>query len=525
MKILKVFILSSVLLLASGIATAAEETLTAEIEEIIALDEDVTAEDLDIQEPKLLPSNPFYFLKTWGREIQSAFTFNPVKKAELRKRFANEKLIELKKVVERTERPEAIKRATDNYQAEVVRVKKAVERIKQTTDENPEVNKFLDKHIQQQILHYRLLTKLEGQVPAEAFAKIKEAREAHLEKFGEVMVKLETKIENIGQRLEDNIKKIKGSEFKDFKNLEILDALAEKLPEKAREAVQKVQANTLLRLKDKVEQISPEKLDDFNAYTESISGVKERQIRILESLRGELKASPMIGTKLIETRDRIIENIRTEEKYIGCPQIEKPLANFCKDGRVIVRKNDEGCVIGFSCIKPEQTGACIDLWDPVCGKNGKTYSNKCYAEQADIDVAYRGACKKTECRQDTDCPKSRCTDAQSKCFNGECIVPRCTISSQSKVDCKIDSDCACGVKKGTDECFVGNKDYVDTANQCPDFCTGFGGDLIIRCVENKCQQQRDRKLPTEDDKPEINIFQKNIIDPIKRLFPTTDTTQ
>ncbi|MFH1391083.1 MAG: DUF4382 domain-containing protein [Candidatus Diapherotrites archaeon] len=55
--------------------------------------------------------------------------------------------------------------------------------------------------------------------------------------------------------------------------------------------------------------------------------------------------------------------------------------------------------------------------------------------------------------------------------------------------CEERADCACGVRKGTEECFFGNKEYVDTQIQCPDFCTGVSAGLTIDCVNNKCVQR------------------------------------
>lgn len=56
--------------------------------------------------------------------------------------------------------------------------------------------------------------------------------------------------------------------------------------------------------------------------------------------------------------------------------------------------------------------------------------------------------------------------------------------------CSTDSDCACGIHKIDKNCFFGNKQYVNTdpALACPDFCSGVGGSLTIKCVSDKCAQ-------------------------------------
>lgn len=58
----------------------------------------------------------------------------------------------------------------------------------------------------------------------------------------------------------------------------------------------------------------------------------------------------------------------------------------------------------------------------------------------------------------------------------------------SIVECSSDADCVCGVNNRTRECAIGNARFIDTREQCPDFCTGIEGTMTIRCIANKCSQ-------------------------------------
>ncbi|MFC1753248.1 eight-cysteine-cluster domain-containing protein [Thermoproteota archaeon] len=58
--------------------------------------------------------------------------------------------------------------------------------------------------------------------------------------------------------------------------------------------------------------------------------------------------------------------------------------------------------------------------------------------------------------------------------------------------CEYDSDCICGGHDADGSCFMGNKEYydlyVDKSEDCPDFCTGIAGNMMLRCVANRCIQ-------------------------------------
>ena len=51
--------------------------------------------------------------------------------------------------------------------------------------------------------------------------------------------------------------------------------------------------------------------------------------------------------------------------------------------------NSQDCIIKS---KVSDT-VCIEIYDPVCGCNNKTYSNECYANANGITYYTRGECK------------------------------------------------------------------------------------------------------------------------------------
>ena len=399
--------LISLLILGSLFAGAiafAHDALPAEatVDEAVAMDDVVESHELEIMEPSLLPDSPFYFLKNWAREIKAFFAFDPSRKAELRLRFADEKIIEMKKLVEKNATADKIKKGVENYQKAVEKVAKESKKAGETEPQGPKTNNFFDKLIKHQILHQKILQKLEDQVPAGVFVNIKAARNNHLEKFAEVMQKLEDK-EKIGERIEKSLEALKGSEFNQFKNLELLMDLGEKVPEEARESLRRAQENALQRLKEKLEAMSPEDQAEFKEYMEKISMSKERKMEVIENLRSELVANPQLRERLLETRETILKKF-TEKKEKNCPAWTAPAEKFCKDGRVVIEKSAAGCPLNTKCIVPGEFGKpkigngsvfCITLWDPVCGKDGRTYSSECFANASEIEIADKGECSKS----------------------------------------------------------------------------------------------------------------------------------
>jgi len=340
-------------------------------EENVTADEDITAEDLGISEPKTLPDSPFYFLKNFWRGVRTTFTFNPVNKAELRLRFANEKLIEAKKLAEKTGKEEIFQKTLEKYQREMKRIRTRVEKFKEKAKDNPKIDKFLDKFTDKTIKHQRLMDRLEKNLSdkPEVLERIRNTKEKALEHFGEVMERLEEK-NKIPERLEKNMEKIKGSKYKNFKNLEILMRLEEQVPEQAKETIRQAQENSLKRLHEDLEQMSSEDQGKFSDYLDKIGGNQNAQLKVLERLKAK-NLTPVLRQKIEQNRQMIQERVQNIEK--DTLQLRERIQEQTR----------------------EQTReqVCITLWAPVCGKDGKTYSNTCFAKAAGVEIAYKGKCK------------------------------------------------------------------------------------------------------------------------------------
>jgi hypothetical protein len=215
----------------------------------------------------------------------------------------------------------------------------------------------------------------------------------------------------------------------------------------------------------------------YNVYILSVRG-RMKPLQIAENVVDVCKSHPKkcreigkgignicdnLGTK--DCRDKIKEFCTNHSDDRRCVAVfrvfckdnlddsrcRRELSEFCK-----ANPKDEKCEKFCEnyprlCKKVvmKKVAKCLGIYAPVCGADNRTYTNKCLAEKAGVEVQYRGRCRKlgttaesevmrpvrrTVCSEDGDCEgKIRCVSA---CLTEECPenVPVCV---EGRCRCKI----------------------------------------------------------------------------------------
>lgn len=302
------------------IAAAQEANEKVDVEKKVTLDEDIAPEDFGLKGAGLLPTSPFYFLKNLRRSITSFLTFNDVKEAELKLQFASEKLLETKALVEKGDVDElVIRSALDNFRKELERVKSQAERASQKA-EGEEAERLARKLMDSVLKYQKFLGRIEKELSPDALEEVVKTKETASEAFSKVFNLAEP--EKVGEELVQIIDEQKGSDFKHFKNIEVLKEVEEKVPEEAKDAIRIAQENALNRLQQELEKFEEAKRAIFEDFVREIGGSEARHLEILSEL--ELRpVSEDVRAAILAAKEEVVG--KTEKRLETLPPSAKEL--------------------------------------------------------------------------------------------------------------------------------------------------------------------------------------------------------
>ncbi|GEM_PF-959939 len=312
-----------------------------------ALAQDVSLEDLGVENTGLLPSNPFYFFKEWGRNIRKSLSFGDLRKAELQLGILNEQAAEIKKLSDiGSDSFEGFERAVINYEynANLLKERLVVLKI------NPATGKFLDLLLDRALKHQEILNELYNKFKSEeGIEGFYESTTNALDSLSNVVAFVPGNLEDakkFRERFQLAVLKQKG-ELREFLAAEFIDRFEDKVSKSAKDEIIKLKDNLLLKWSGKLQGMRVQ--EAHIRSIETIPGGLKQRLNILDEIRDKVGDSD-VKNQLSIIRQRILdkakeENAISKEEVSGLilqvrGLIEDAESNLPKDldARVMVRE-------------------------------------------------------------------------------------------------------------------------------------------------------------------------------------------
>lgn len=264
----------------------------------------------------LLPTNPFYFIKEWGRGMRRIFTFDVLKKAQWESEILNSKLAELKRLTALKVDSESIGLALENYLEGLSGLRLRLQGLQSLAGSQIR-NPLSDRLLEQVFRHQRFLDNLRS--PDSALLLKIEAADQGLVDLVAQLFNLDSAA-GFQKRLAAFLEK-QQKEFGDLLVLEIIDRWENRLGVEAREVFLWAKEDLLIGLAGELEAAAflsrPTDLFDKLADGDSDS---LRRLRILDELRERL-LNPEIKSQINILRQKFLsesqERLAVTESRVG----------------------------------------------------------------------------------------------------------------------------------------------------------------------------------------------------------------
>lgn len=463
------FLLTSAILIFSSCSVLAEETV-------------ITAKDLNVSEPTVLPTSPFYFLKEIGREIQLLITLDPAKKAEAKLKISSEKLLEAEKL---SSNKEALEEALSSYADSLNSLKDYASTLKPDS----ETSDNLLKKIAVQIFNQEKLLDQISEKQSDSMQKVYESKEKAIDSLTATSLELGSS-EKVKEALEEAINNTKSGTVN---VIEVLQKVEEIVPEQAKKAIIEVQ-NNIIQNKLSGDNLSEEDKNTLNSYLEKLKTkseykdlISEEYIqKIVEDNKDILNS---LGDISSEDKDKLIKYGQSvlSEGNINYTEILNGLfsLDISSDAKIIVDEIQSEIANRYS----EGGITCLGVANPVCGKDNKNYTNVCEAKKVGVDVAYKGECGSCVAEGKTLTVGKECCPGYKVCpSDTKNTCQKSCGETSSEIVCTTDWSPVCGEngKTYSNKCFIGKAGVkIKAEGECQkeETTTGIANPASTFCVD------------------------------------------
>lgn len=267
--------------------------------------DDIDADNFNMTEPTALPGQFKYNWQILKENIGLFFTFDNEKKLAKLEEISNRRILEARQLAisDNDNAANRIEEALNRYHD--VRAK-----ISQRLENNPQIkDKILEKLDANQLKHEQILLmvseKLRDRVPEEKLQQLENIRAINLRRWynlnqEKIQNRLETAVDN------NNV----GSKFKQLQNIAILEDLAEKLPEEAKDKIEAAKTRAEERLANRLENFDEEDRQKLENYIENIQVPELIKYKFINGLKDSQELPQAIKDRAANIYERYYTNIR-----------------------------------------------------------------------------------------------------------------------------------------------------------------------------------------------------------------------